>query len=426
MLLHEVFHIKYKSFQVKPEIQNGPFHFIWNVICDAQIEYNGTMEHPSLVQLVRWLMIALKRDTDLSQVQADFKQKERVQLMFDTLFTLTRFGAVPPGADPDYVEFLMPHVLSGTRGDVTNVMTTARTIYEYIMASVDENMASQLQKIPDYLRGASAGDMKKIQGMKRVISTNAMDVVKQAMQTGQIAGAGETEIVIKEEESDFYRQTVEKHSALIKDIRMVFKRQLEKLLRVSRFSGDLNMDIRNLQRAYEESFWHAETPHYHQLHRREPSLDLVIIRDISGSTGSIKEQYAEFVIVLLAAVAGLFGIRVAEIDFSDNAIANLEFDQSLRKSRIFPRCEGGTQLLPALDVMQKLNWRQRKRRAIIITDGDIYDYDHAKPKMQEIGSKLDIKYFMYNIGSYGSNADLIKTTMLELPRIFLKTILRDL
>ena len=86
---------------------------------------------------------------------------------------------------------------------------------------------------------------------------------------------------------------------------------------IGAYDGDVN--LKKQQEAYLASKTAEESRVYQYYLRRKVSVDIMIIRDVSGSTYRFEREYAEALIEILAAVNNFDGIRTLVIDFEGGA-----------------------------------------------------------------------------------------------------------
>jgi len=400
ILLHEVSHIKYGTF-VRPPVINGMFHLIDNILEDSRIEYNLTFEHPALARYIRWILVALRRGVD--KVKAP-KQKEvfkRIDRNLDTLYTLTRFGTITKKADPEFVAFSLPLILSSTRGNRVNTHIAAKAIYDYLLdiAMEDPEVKQWFENVQDFLAGITLEEIKDILGQDQVASSNSLNVAKQTAIEGKLAGSGGDPVTIEEKENSFYRSTVEKRQVIISQLRNIFKRYFEKASWVSDFDGDMN--VMRQQNAYINSMTNDVGMDYVRMLRKDPSLDVLVLRDISSSTSSIKDSYAETAVVQMAALEMMAGVRTCMVDFGDSHAVIKAFEEDMTEARLFPRAKGGTVLMPALEEARNFKWRAKNRLAFVITDGYISSFDECVALMNKMEEQQGIEFKMFNIDPGG-------------------------
>lgn len=92
---------------------------------------------------------------------------------------------------------------------------------------------------------------------------------------------------------------------------------------IGAYDGDVN--LKKQQEAYLASKTAEESRVYQYYLRRKGSVDIMIIRDVSGSTYRFEREYAEALIEILAAVNNFDGIRTLVIDFEGGAKVRKSF-----------------------------------------------------------------------------------------------------
>lgn len=413
--LHEICHIIYEAFKAQDVVKNGVYHFIQNVLLDSQGEYSFTRDAPGVTKYIRLILTVLRRDADLkpdSDDEESVEMADQIQSYLDTLFYLVRFGTVKQGADEKFVNFVFPYILASTRKTVDEVNQVTKIIYQYLLLIFDDPKAREIiEQSTGGDRGMTVEELNEAMNGEKIGSNDTATVMVD-VKNGLFGGKTTQDVQVKEEGNEFYRETVRKHADVINAIRRAFKLRLEKLALVPAYEGDLN--LKRQQQAYLNSFTQESALDYHIMKRVEQWLDVVIIRDISASTSGICDEYCRLTIAIIAALNGLPGIRIAEIDFSDDAILNLNFGEPVRQGRIFPRYESGTQLLPAYELVEKLQFTARKRIGIIITDGWIADDFEAYEL--ELARKLRFRQSKWEIGARsGGDASMRYTTLENFP-----------
>lgn len=437
VILHEVAHIRYESWKVKPSFMNELMKYISNVLIDNQIEYSISREFPTYGKYFRWLHAALRKDA----ISKDLNSKEQgrmVLCMLRAFFDMTRFGIVPPIPEEfhkqteDFLSFCLPIILSSTRNEIGNVITGAHAVYMYLFNFVTDDEVREAMtniQIVNYLMSEkdAAGTLAQ-DALFDTGAREALEDLKQAKTKGRLPGSGVDEIDVMEDESGFFRSTVEKSSAIIRGIREAFTKRLLEYDTMYMYDGDLN--LQRQQEAYISSFTHEPSEDYTVLQQVDPSMDVCIIRDISGSTSSMSVPYAEATVQIIAAIHGLRGIRVSEIDFSDGAILNLNFDKMLRTTRLMPRVENSTMLSEALKLAVDLRWGSRKKVCIIITDGG-YGDTHELQNPYGVLLKKGVRFKQFDVSGsrYASQTALGEVESItneELPKVLGNFLLREL
>lgn len=439
LLYHEIAHIKYKSFSVDEPILTAFYHYVVNVLLDAQIEYQLSKDHPEAAKYLRYSLICLRRDCNMSLLKSLEGGNETIKRR-DTFFRLVRFGTIIKDADQDFVNFLLPLVLSVQRNDsVENVYEAATAVYEYMYDAAEnkevkqalENLVTSGDRVPmtdddvqdiESAAGGQSDDSKVLVSNIKDLLDELKDQSLQAIHIGKQAGTSGPDIELEEKSDAFYRKTINEYHSSIAFIRNAFKRKVNEVVKIAAFDGEL--DVRNQQQAYIDSFLGEESQIYIIQQLKKISLDHILIRDVSLSTSSFKEEYAKACIILHAAIQGL-GIRDAHIDFSTSHIKLLDFDEQLKFARIHPRATGGTAILSSYQEALKMRWKGKKKLITVVTDGYITrGYEATEQQLKKKGILIK----KYHIGTDGSKdqPDLIQTSIERFHFDIAKDILREL
>lgn len=430
LMYHEVSHIKYNSFDVDidAELDTNFFRHIANILLDSQIEYHLSIDAPEAAKYIRYVLIALRRTCD-TNVLVNLKSGKKVIQMLDTLFYLTRFGVVLPNSDPEFVNFCVPLILSSTRNTAKNVYEAVTAIYEYFFAAVDKSEIGKLEKIFKTIVISKAvltdEELEKAQAVdaETILASNLQEILEHIKEDqNKRAGATEFEVQLEEKEDAYYRTTVAKHRDNILIVRNAFKRKINEI--AERYAYDGELDPVYQQQAYVDSLLGEEGKYYIISELQTRSIDHLLIRDISGSTSSVKDKYAEGCIILHAAIQNLQpSVRDAHIDFSDNAYMLLDFDKKIKEARIHPRAMYGTDIIPAFEMALKLKWRSKSKIINVITDGDVsYGYEDLEQQLIRKG----IKIVYWDISPYNRYKRIRQTSLQAFPFDLARMILKEL
>ncbi len=401
VILHEISHIKYEAFSVQQKIQNGFFHSIYNTLLDNQGEYHLTSDFPGVSKYIRTILLMLKRTTVIDH---ESKAARKAEIQFQQLFYLARFGVILPGADIDFINFCWPLVLSATRGDVKNVVDASTAIYIYIISNVDPSTLSKIMSSSSHAENPmTEGDIADAALGKKILSNSAENTIAQIAsgEFSQDKGKG-GEVSIADEDNAFYRQVLGERQELIENIRKAFKIVLSKHATAPSYEGDLN--YKRMISAYINSLTGDESLDYTYNKKINHLLDLVVLRDISYSTKDMSVTYATLNVALLAALSLLKGIRIAEIDFSNTPRLNLSFDEKLSGAKLEPNYEGGTEIIPAYELLKTFTWRAERRICVVITDGEIEDYGDYTKLEKELSASCHIEFVKFLISKSRSKA----------------------
>lgn len=441
VLLHEVSHVKYDSFK-RPDMANvhqGVWAYIDNVLEDSRIEYRLTYDHPSYARYLRWLLVALR--TELMAEQKDQQKNAELKKLTEylrQLFMVTRFGIIEDNYDEKFISFALPLVVSSMRGDRDNVIQAINAIYDYLSGEVDMNKIPQTKIVYCVVSAEELKDILEKLGDK-VVSSGISIVIEEQKTGGQqagnqnlpaygkLAGSGEHELVLEDKDNGFYRSVIENYGDVIEGLRSVFKRVFESVRFVKDYDGEIN--VKRQQSAYLNSLTNDTALDYIRMERKDNSLDVVLIRDVSGSTSGVMEEYASSLVCFLAALEGLHNVKTGAVDFSEKHHVAKTFKEEGRQSRIYPTCNGGTSLSSSIDEIAKWDWRASKRLAFVITDGEIFDYNLAKQKMDVLQSSKNIHFFMLDVAGGDIDGEIDETALIhcgirQLPDVLARLVLR--
>lgn len=146
-------------------------------------------------------------------------------------------------------------------------------------------------------------------------------------------------------------------------------------------TGDVN--LKKQQEAYLASKTAEESRVYQYYLRRKVSVDIMIIRDVSGSMYRFEREYAEALIEILAAVNNFDGIRTLVIDFEGGAKVRKSFIDKAEQTSIVPLSGGGTNLLPAVRLLQEQVLKGKRRLLFLLSDGEINDREQAERELND-------------------------------------------
>lgn len=435
LLIHEVAHIKYGSLEIKHSVSDGLYQLLNNIIEDSRIEYMMTMDHPAYSRFIRWVLIAVRRHADVQGVRpGDEKNPSWVKFsgLLKQLFYLARFGVVMDGADSEFINFCLPLTLSAMRGEGDNCAVAVKAIYDYLMSIVqeDEQLKKMVLAIKVVAVAISGNEMGDVIDAQKVASSNSLQAAS-GMLDGMAKGigSGEDQMVLQEKDSSFYRATVEEYWNVIDSIRQVFKRIFESHKWAKGYDGDIN--LQRQQEAYIESMTGEPDLNYLWFKRLEPSVDMLLLRDVSGSTSGIKDAYAAGTVAILAALEKLHGVRTAAINFGDSHVVVKEFAEEMRHSRIYPSSDGGTNIMTAMEEISKWKYTAKHRMVFVVTDGEIYDRYGYEEKKKVLAQQHGMKFYEISVeegdmGVVDLKAQTVKCGIRQLPQVIAKMILEDL
>ncbi|MDY4920539.1 MAG: vWA domain-containing protein [Phascolarctobacterium sp.] len=209
-----------------------------------------------------------------------------------------------------------------------------------------------------------------------------------ATQVGKLAGVGRF-WGKSYNASQFFLDTIKKYQRDIAELEYIFRQNFTSMKVLESFDGDIN--LAKQQEAYLASKTGEETRVYQYYLKRKVSVDIMIIRDVSGSTYQFEREYAEALIEILAAVNSFEGIRTLVIDFESGATLRKSFDQKLNEANIIPVSGGGTNMLPAVKLLEEQGLKGKRRLLFILSDGEINDRKQAEKELAEHCERNEIE-----------------------------------
>ena len=419
--VHEIVHILYGAFNHNNLATDGVWLTISNILLDSQGEYSLTNDYPGLSIYIRICLLSLRRNAVFN---ANTPNLQLLEKRMRDLFYLARFGVIFADADMEFVNFALPLVLSATRKSCDEVHIVTILLYQWLVSQLTESEKSEVKNSKEKVEPLSQSEIDALENADQIASSS-INGTMQDVKGGSLAGSGDTQITVDEKDNHWYHKTIQDYPDLIRGIRLAFKRRLDQIAAVSYVEGELN--YQKQQQAYVDSFTGDQSYSYNIYKRKDTTLDVVIARDISDSTSGYKEKYCTLMIALIAAISDLPGIRISEIDWSSTAALILDFDQPIRQARLFPRSEGGTMLVPALNITQTLKFKSRKKIFIGITDGDICDLSESEKKELELSQYLGIKFSHWTVEKpYYKNPKLRYTTFDTFPNDIADYLLKEL
>lgn len=260
---------------------------------------------------------------------------------------------------------------------------------EFVLNSMKMNP----QNVPGYIKYNNeffAKDMSKMSQFDiKVITKNMIDMqvgqTKDAMQgmvnkvndlmKGAKASLDKANLP-KKNGSTFFLQTIDKYKHQISEMEKMFKKVFTKVIPVNAFDGDIN--FKKQQLAYLSSKTNEDAKVYNYQKKELVDVDIIILRDISGSTGDVEVPYAESVIMFLSAVNRIPGIRTMQIDYNESAKINKQFHESVDISCIYPVSNGGTDVASAYRVVLQQKLKGKLKLLFVISDGETFDKVAAK------------------------------------------------
>lgn len=380
---------------------------IYDVLFSSLIEYQLKFDFPELSKRLELLYSGVfYRDTQgLSQ------NNELMMPYIVALENLLRFNSVSTAVKEAFLSFCLPLGLIAKRTDYGNVIAATALIEEWLLGAapvllvnaaagpVRTGAASKGRYFSKEIRAITAQDLADIDRNSRLVSVKAK-IESVAKEVGLQAGTGNY-LVKANNTTMFFLDTVRKYHKEISELEYLFKKAFTSMLILPAFDGDVN--LRRQQQAYLSSLTKEDGKVYRYYVKKKVSVDLMILRDVSGSTYLFETQYAEALVLLLAAVSGFKGIRTLEIDFGGLVRVNKAFEQKVEMSTIFPQSGGGSNILPALRLLQQQKLKGKLRLLFILSDGELTDKGQAEQELAAYSATNNVVVFRIALGEFAHN-----------------------
>lgn len=205
----------------------------------------------------------------------------------------------------------------------------------------------------------------------------------------------------RKDTSAFYEKVVNEKRKEIQRLNVLFKNLFVKLGSTRHFDGDV--DLKMQQSAYIASITGEEQKVYNYYKLKYVDVDIVILRDTSGSISGVSDAYTTMVIMLLAAVNNIPGIRTCQIDFGNKMFVNKTFDSGIDTAKIYPHAEGGTDIVPVLDYLQKIKFKGKLRLAFVLSDGMFNEPGVANGMIEYLQKAQDLQFIKYAINGFNAS-----------------------
>lgn len=405
-LMHEISHIRYKTFTGTAPFDDGLFHHITNVVEDSRIEYALWYEFPSHAKPLRWTLASVMPVLDEIR-GAKEETKTRIAQLLGTLWRVSRFGVLDDELDDaEFVSFFLPLTLSATVNDRQNLLDACGLIYLWILESCsdDPQVRDGLKALKSSKQGLGNEQLEKILGGEQIADSGVHDLAEQ--ETGndseqskqKDAGHKEQELVIEDKTNAFCRQVIARRAQEIRDMHTTFRLTRQGWDEAP--SNDDSGSIVHLVDAYVNSFSFDEGYNFSEPRRVVPALTMWMLRDVSTSTSDVMEEYAEACVMLHAALVGIPKVRSGQIDFSDDATMIKHVDEELSESKLYPYVDGGTYISSSFELLMNEDFGTDQKVLCIITDGQFWDSDSAEGTLDTLVEEKNIdEVFTIYIGS---------------------------
>lgn len=389
--------------------QNPLYHALYETIFSYMAEYRICYEFPELSDILELFHSAVSYSY-AKRLSCMGKPGNLYVPYVEALEKLLHYHAVSGDVSINFINFSLPFCLLAKRTDYRNVINAALLIEEWLQEaapllfnlSKGQKMAGKIAKETIYdkdVHAVTAEELDAIdhEAVLRSVKSRVQDIAKEI---GLQAGSGSVKHHTNEANA-FFLTTIQKYRREISELEYIFKQVFTSMKIIDSFEGDVNM--KRLQDAYLSSKSMEPMKVFQYYQKKKVSVDIMILRDVSGSTYLFEKEYAEAIILILAAVNNFMGIRTLEIDFGGEATLNKSFSQPLEKATIGPRSGGGTNLLPALAILQKQILRGRRRLLFILSDGEINDLQTANGLLEEMMKNDGVEVFKIALGELSNH-----------------------
>lgn len=427
--LHELAHVKYTIFEDDSNKSNLA-KTIKNILEDARIEYQMSYDFPESSIFFNILLSTLQSEINGNKENPANGSIESI--VYD-LFDIARYNIINDNSNKELINEMLPFVVLMRRGSPKDCDIAC----EVIMNLIQKNMSQTNQSMPNSInmkqKAISEKDRKKKQSQhnqsnsseaEKQIASKFFDekTVKEKIEKSfSNSKAGNVVSVVNKERTSFFLQTAIEHKDEIASLRSLFSRAFVDFKNIAANDGDLN--FAKQQSAYINSITGEEGKDYQYRKKERVLLDVVLLRDISGSISNVKNDYAKSIIILLSALENINGIRTAQIDFNSNHYTNKTFNSGIEKATINPVASGGTSIRSAYQEVLKYQFKGKRNLVIVISDGEFADSpDEVKSLESEINRVAKIVKFA--IGGFTKDG-YKSVTIKDIPKEMANAIIKE-
>lgn len=369
-IAHEISHIKYESFLLYDLLHNklsesnlnnkncNVLKIIFNIIEDARIENRLSNQYMLFSKYFNFLLSLLKQY--IVSINKDTSNENFVNDYIDMLYSIVRYKDYNV-KDKEFLNLVLPLTRKTCYTNMLNeqIATYIAIIYTYISQRYEEKYKEELKEMNDKI-------VEKI--IKSQDTDDKINKIYDSIQKDKTIYKVNTENNIK------ILNTIKDNTDKINKMYNLFKLLLTKFNKFNNYEGEVN--LLKQQQLYIDSFTKDENKNYYNNKKSIIKLDVILLRDVSGSIGSNLDIYYESIIILLAALNQIETIRTYQADFETFYHINKEFDDKFENSKIVPRASGGTILLNLLQYIDTniINYNN-KTIVIILTDGQYLNKD---------------------------------------------------
>jgi hypothetical protein len=424
--LHELAHVKYTIFEDDVNKSNLA-KTIKNILEDARVEYQMSYDFPESSIFFNILLSTLQ-----SEINGNKENPENgsIESIIYDLFDIARYNIINDNSNKELINKMLPFVVLMRRGSPKDCDIAC----EIILNLIQKNMSQANQSVPNNIeikqKAISEKDRKKKQSQhnsseaEKQIASKFFDekVVKEKIEKSLNGNkAGNAVSVVNKERTSFFLKTAIEHKNEIAALRSLFNRAFVDFKNIAANDGDLN--FAKQQSAYINSIIGEEGKDYQYRKKERILLDVVLLRDISGSISRVKDDYAKSIIILLSALENIDGIRTAQIDFNSNHYTNKTFDSGIEKATINPVASGGTSIRSAYQEVLKYQFKGKRNLVIVISDGDFIE-SQSEVRMLESDINKMAKIVKFAIGGFAKDG-YKSIAVKDIPKEMTKAIIKE-
>ena len=423
--LHELAHVKYTKFE--DDANKDQFaKQIKNILEDSRIEYQMSYDFPESSIFFNILLSSIQNlVTSSTPVAGDATER----IVYD-LFDLVRYNIINDNSNKELIDKMLPFVVLMRRGNPKDCDIACKVILNLL----NENIPMMSQRPPGGLnikqKAITEQDRKQKQGKhsKSKSEKQIMDrffddkTVKEKIDASfKDSKAGNAVSVVNKERTSFFLKTVAEHKNEIDALRNLFNRAFVDFKNIAAKDGDLN--FAKQQSAYLNSITGEEGKDYQYRLKERVLLDVVLLRDISGSISGSQNEYAKSIVILLSALENIQGIRTAQIDFNSGMFVNKTFESGIEKATINPVARGGTSIRKAYQEVLRYQFKGKRNLVIVISDGDFIESPSEVSALEE-DINHTAKIVKFAIGGY-SKEGFKSITVQDIPKEMSKAIIKE-
>lgn len=424
--LHELAHVKYTKFE--DDANKDQFaKQIKNILEDSRIEYQMSYDFPESSIFFNILLSTLQNEINGNK---ENPANGTIESIVYDLFDIARYNIINDNSNKELINKMLPFVVLMRRGSPKDCDIACEVIVNLIQNDMSQTKQSAPNNIKMKQKAISEKDRKKKQSQhtsseaEKQIASKFFDekTVKEKIDASLNGNkAGNAVSVVNKERTSFFLQTAIEHKDEIAALRSLFNRAFVDFKNIAANDGDLN--FAKQQSAYINSITGEEGKDYQYRKKERVLLDVVLLRDISGSISNVKSDYAKSIIILLSALENINGIRTAQIDFNSNHYTNKTFNSGIEKATINPVAYGGTSIRSAYQEVLKYQFKGKRNLVIVISDGEFVDSpDEIKRLENEINHTAKIVKFA--IGGFTKDG-YKSVTIKDIPKEMTKVIIKE-